>query len=290
MWELDNSTDLVAPIRAVSTACVRQLLDEPVACSVAGMITCKSAEEVKKLRRAGAIVGDTLRLIREMVAPGVTLKALNAAAEALIVSRGAHPTFKGYHGFPAALCLSVNEQVVHGIPSKRGLKNGDVLSVDCGATLEGYVGDSAITVGVGEITEEKRQLLETTRASLLAGIEAARPGNTVGDVGAAIEAVINTRGYGIVREYCGHGIGTALHEDPQVPNYGEAGTGPTIEAGWCLAIEPMVNLGSDEVVTLSDGWTVVTRDGAASAHFELAIAILADQVQILTLTSDGEMP
>ena len=254
------------------------------------MITRKSPEEVKQLRRAGAIVGDTLRLVRSMAAAGVTLKALDAAAEALIVSRGAHPTFKGYHGFPAALCLSVNEQVVHGIPSRRALEPGDVLSVDCGATLDGYVGDSAITVAIGEVSQDKRQLIETTRLSLLAVIEAARPGNTVGDIGAAIEAVINERGYGIVREYCGHGIGTALHEDPQVPNYGEAGTGPTIESGWCLAIEPMVNLGGDEVVTLPDGWTVVTRDGTASAHFELAIAILSDEVQILTLTSDGEMP
>lgn len=254
------------------------------------MITRKSSEEIVMMRRAGAIVGDTLRLVRGMVRPGVTLKQLDQAAEALIRSRGAEPTFKGYHGFPAALCLSVNEQVVHGIPSDRALLDGDVVSVDCGATLEGYVGDSAITVAVGEVTEERRTLLDVTRASLMAGIEAAAPGKTIGDIGAAIEAVVSQRGYGIVREYCGHGIGQALHEDPQVPNYGETGTGPTIEAGWCLALEPMINLGSDEVLTLSDGWTVVTRDGEASAHFELAIAITDEGTQILTLTSDGELP
>lgn len=242
------------------------------------------------MRRAGAIVGDTLRLIRGLAVPGVSLKTLDRAAEALIRSRGAHPTFKGYHGFPAALCLSVNEEVVHGIPSDRVLRTGDVLSVDCGATLDGYVGDSAITVGIGEIDEDAQTLLATTRASLLAGLQAARPGATVGDIGAAIQAVIDQKGFGIVREYCGHGIGTALHEDPQVPNYGEAGTGPEIQAGWCLAIEPMVNLGADDVVTLADGWTVVTRDGSRSAHFELAIAIMEERSEILTLTTDGEMP
>ncbi len=242
------------------------------------------------MRRAGAVVGDTLRLVRSMVQPGVTLEALDGAAEALIRSRGAYPTFKGYHGFPAALCLSVNEQVVHGIPSQRALQPGDVLSIDCGATLDGYVGDSAITVAVGEISAQRQLLLDTTRASLMAGIDAARPGDTVGDIGAAVEAVINEQGFGIVRQYCGHGIGTALHEDPQVPNYGEKGTGPTIEAGWCLAIEPMVNLGAQDVLTLSDGWTVVTRDGSASAHFELAIAITDAGTQILTLTSDDELP
>lgn len=242
------------------------------------------------MRRAGAIVGDTLRMVRGLARAGVTLKSLDRAAEALIRSRGAHPTFKGYHGFPAALCLSVNEQVVHGIPSDRRLQEGDVLSVDCGATLDGYVGDSAITVAIGEVGERKRLLLEKTRASLMAGIGAARVGATVGDIGAAVEGVVKPTGMGIVREYCGHGIGRALHEDPQVPNYGEAGTGPTIEHGWCLAIEPMINLGSDEVLTQPDGWTVVTRDGEPSAHFELAIAICDDGVQLLTLTSDEELP
>lgn len=242
------------------------------------------------MRRAGAIVGDTLALMRAMARPGVTLKSLDRAAEALIRSRGAYPTFKGYHGFPAALCLSVNEEVVHGIPSDRILEEGDVLSIDCGATLEGYVGDSAITVPIGEVDEATLHLLETTRSSLMAGLEAINAGAKVGDIGAAIESVVNPHGYGIVREYCGHGIGTALHEDPQVPNYGEAGTGPTIELGWCLAIEPMVTMGSENVVTLADGWTVVTRDKKPAAHFELAAAVVDDGIEILTLTSDGSVP
>ncbi len=254
------------------------------------MITRKSTIQIGRMRKAGAVVGDTLRMLRGMIEPGVTLKALDREAEKLIRSRGAKPTFKGYHGFPAALCLSVNEQVVHGIPSDRKLQEGDILSIDCGATLDGWVGDSAITVGVGSIAAELSQLIETTRASLFAGIGAARPGNRVGDIGAAIEAVINERGYGIVREYCGHGVGRQLHEDPQVPNYGRAGTGPRIQSGWCLALEPMVNLGGDDVMTLSDGWTVITRDRKASAHYELAIAITDAGPEYLTLTSQDEYP
>ncbi len=253
-------------------------------------VTTKSAAEIRKLRRAGAIVGDTLRMVRQFAQPGVKLKDIDRAAEALIRSRGAHPTFKGYHGFPAALCLSVNDQVVHGIPSDRALVEGDILSIDCGATLDGYVGDSAITVAVGEVSSKLQTLLRTTRASLMAAIESARPGATIGDLGAAVEAVVSPHGYGIVREYCGHGIGTALHEDPQVPNFGNKGTGPVIQSGWCLAIEPIVTMGSNEVVTKSDGWTVVTRDGGAAAHFELAIAVVDGDNIVLTRTSDDELP
>lgn len=242
------------------------------------------------MRAAGAIVGDTLRMLRGMAKEGVTLRELDKSAEAFIRSKGAKPTFKGYHGFPASLCLSLNSEVVHGIPNNRKLKKGDILSIDCGATLDEWVGDAAITVMIEPVAAEVRELVETTYASLQAGIGAAKVGARVGDVGAAIEAVINKKGYGIVREYCGHGVGRALHEDPQVPNYGSPGSGPRIQAGWCLALEPMVNLGGDAVHTLSDGWTVVTNDGKQSAHVEHSIAIMETGTQILTLCSDGTMP
>lgn len=254
------------------------------------MITCKSADEIAALRRAGAIVGDTLRLVREMAVAGTRLRTINKEAERLILSRGAWPTFKGYHGFPAALCLSVNEQVIHGLPTWRKLQRGDILSVDCGATLDGWVGDSAITIAVGEVAPRVQELLTATREALLAAVAMARPGVTLGDLGNAIEQRITRDGFGIVREYCGHGIGRALHEDPQVPNYGEAGTGPQIESGWCLAIEPLATMGTDDVVALSDGWTVVTRDRLPAAHFELAIAITDAHTEILTLTSADEYP
>ncbi len=254
------------------------------------MITCKTPDQIAKMRAAGAIVGDTLRMIRELAVPGVRLRTLNKAAEKYIRSRGAIPTFKGYHGFPAALCLSVNEQVVHGVPSWRKLRDGDILSVDCGATLDGFVGDSAITIAVGRVAPEVQALLDTTRQGLVAGLAAAQPGATIGDVGAAIAQVATAQGLGVVREYCGHGIGTQMHEDPQVPSYGEPGTGPTIAAGWCLALEPIFTLGSPKVVTTSDGWTAVTRDGLPAAHFELVIAADDEGGQLLTLTSDGEWP
>lgn len=254
------------------------------------MIERKSDMNIKHMRVSGAIVGDTLRMVRGMISEGVQLKELDRAAESFIRSRGATPTFKGYHGFPASLCLSLNHEVVHGIPNNRKLKNGDILAIDCGATLNGWVGDAAITVACGSISAELQDLIDTTRASMLAGIEAAKVGNRLGDVGSAIEGVINKKGYGIVREYCGHGVGHRLHEDPQVPNYGKAGTGPRILAGWCLALEPMVNLGGDDVYTLSDGWTVVTSDGKPSAHCEHSIAITQTGTEILTLTTLGEHP
>jgi methionyl aminopeptidase len=254
------------------------------------MIATKSAAEISKMRAAGMIVGDALRLAREMAEPGVRLIEICKAMERSIRGAGAYPTFKGYQGFPAAVCMSVNEEVIHGIPSRRKLCQGDLLSIDCGATLDGFVGDSAITVAVGEASAEHLALIDTSRDSLMAGIEAARVGATIGDIGHAIETVITSRGHGIVRQYCGHGIGRQLHEDPQVPNYGEAGTGPIIQSGWCLAIEPMVNLGGEAIMTRSDGWTVVTRDGLPSAHYELAIAIVDSGVEILTLTSGDEYP
>jgi methionyl aminopeptidase len=243
------------------------------------MIATKNAVEIRSMRAAGAIVGDVLRLMREMAEPGVRLRTLAKEAERHIRSAGATPTFKGYQGFPSAICLSVNEEAVHGLPSWRKLRAGDILSVDVGATLDGWVGDSAITVAVGVCSEQAQGV-----------IAAARVGASIGDLGAAVEAIVRPRGYDILREYCGHGIGRSLHEDPQVPNFGETGTGPIIASGWCLAIEPIVTTGSARVVTLPDGWTVVTRDGGLAAHAELAIAITAAGVEILSLTSAGELP
>jgi len=246
------------------------------------VIIRKSQREIEKMQAAGQVVADTLKKVIAMVEPGVTLKQLDQMAEANVRSYGADPTFKGYRGFPATLCTSVNEEVVHGIPSDRQLKSGDILSVDCGATLNGFIGDSAVTIPVGDVSEEIKKLLAVTEASLFQGIEAAVVGNRLFDISAAIESHVHPFGYGIVRDYCGHGVGRRLHEQPQVPNFGRPGTGPRIKAGWCLALEPMVNLGTHEVETLEDGWTVVTEDRRASAHFEHSIAITANGPIILT--------
>ncbi len=246
------------------------------------LVSRKNARELELMRVAGRIVAETLVMVQKLVKPGVTLLELDQAAERHIRSRGALPTFKGYRGFPATLCTSVNEQVVHGIPSKRALVEGDIISIDCGATFEGYVGDSAITVPVGTVSPEVTRLLEVTEGSLLQGIAACVPGNRLHDVSNAIQRYVEPHGFGIVREYCGHGVGRRLHEAPQIPNFGEAGTGPRLKAGWCLALEPMVNLGTHEVVTLSDGWTVVTLDRRPSAHFEHSVAVTDDGPEILT--------
>ncbi|MFT5435046.1 MAG: methionyl aminopeptidase [Myxococcota bacterium] len=246
------------------------------------MIIRKSKREIEKMQAAGRIVADTLTRVIAMTTPGITLMELDAMAEDNIRSKGATPTFKGYRDFPATLCTSVNEEVVHGIPSDRVLKDGDVVSVDCGATLDGYIGDSAVTIPVGNVSDEIKKLLEVTEASLFAGIAAAVPGNRLFDVSYAIQRHVEPTGYGIVRDYCGHGVGRQLHEEPQVPNFGRPGTGPRIKAGWCLALEPMVNLGTHEVITLDDGWTVVTKDRLVSAHFEHSIAITADGPIVLT--------
>ena len=203
-------------------------------------------------------------------------------AEANVREHGATPTFKGYRGFPATLCTSINEEVVHGIPSERKLEDGDIVSVDCGATLNGYIGDSAVTIPIGNVSDEIKHLLKVTEGSLYAGIEAARVGNRLFDVSCAIQEHIEKTEYGIVRDYCGHGVGRRLHEEPQVPNHGRAGTGLRLKSGWCLALEPMVNLGTHEVETLADGWTVVTADRRPSAHFEHSIAITDDGPIILT--------
>ncbi len=234
------------------------------------------------MRAAGRVVAETLAKVITMVEPGVTLKQLDDMAEANLRRHGAEPTFKGYRGFPATLCTSVNEEVVHGIPGARTLSDGDILSVDCGATLDGYVGDSAVTIPVGEVSDAIKQLLKVTEASLFEGIGAAVIGNRLFDISAAIEGHVKPYGYGIVRDYCGHGVGRKLHEKPQGPNFGRPGTGPRIRVGWCLALEPMVNLGTHEVETLEDGWTVVTEDRKPSAHFEHSIAVTKDGPVILT--------
>ncbi len=251
--------------------------------SYSGGITIKSRREMEAMERAGAIVGSTLALLRKSVEPGMTTADLNRIADKNIRSMGAVPTFLGYHGFPGAICASVNEEIVHGIPGKRVLKEGDIIKMDCGATIDGFIGDAAISVAVGEITEEAQQLMDDTRASLYAGIAAAQPGNRIGDIGAAVSGYALPRGYGVVRQFVGHGVGRYLHEDPQVPNYGEAGKGILLRPGMCICIEPMLNMGTEDTTILDDDWTVVTADGALSAHFEHTLAITADGPKILTV-------
>lgn len=251
------------------------------------MVIRKSRAEIEKMRRSGLIVAGTLSKLRQMVAPGITTKELDIVAESTIRAAGAIPTFKGYRGFPASICASVNDEVVHGIPSDRRLNEGDIIKIDCGATLEGYVGDAAISVAVGTVSPEVARLLEVTRESLLKAIEKMVAGNRLYDVSFAVQEYVESRGFSIVRDFCGHGIGQRMHEDPQVPNYGRAGTGPVLKEGWVLAIEPMVNEGGFEVKVLSDGWTVKTRDGKASSHFEHTIAVTEDGPRVLTAAEDG---
>ena len=236
------------------------------------------------MRRAGQVTREVLELVRGLVKPGATTLDLEKAAEARIKELGAKPAFKGYHGFPCVLCTSVNSEVVHGIPSaKRVLKEGEIVSVDFGAFVDGYCGDSAITVPVGEkIDPRTAQLLKVTEASLYAAIAVVKPGATLGDVGWAVQKVVEAEGFSIVRDFVGHGIGVHMHEDPQVPNYGEAGRGMKLKTGMVIAIEPMVNAGKHDVVVLEDGWTAVTADGSMSAHFEHSVAVTATGARILT--------
>ena len=248
-----------------------------------GGITIKSPQELVSMRRAGKIVGDVIDLLKAAVAPGMTTKDLDKIAYKEITRQGAKPTFMGYHGFPASICTSVNEEIVHGIPSKRVLQNGDIVKVDVGATIEGFIGDAAVSLPVGEVTPEVTTLLDDTRISLEEGIRAAQPGGRVGDIGAAVQAYGESRGYGVVREFVGHGVGRFLHEDPQVPNYGQAGMGPLLRVGMCIAIEPMLNLGDWRTKILDDEWTVITADGKLSAHFEHSIAITENGPEILTV-------
>jgi methionyl aminopeptidase len=253
------------------------------------MIITKSHAEIEKMYRAGQLVGHLLRELVEMVKPGITTLELDEYAERRIRSAKAIPTFKGYRGYPYSICTSVNEQVVHGFPSNRRLKEGDIISIDCGATLDGYVGDSALTVPVGEISEEAGKLIAVTEESLYRAIEQMRVGNRLYDVSYAVQSFVEPLGYTVVRDFCGHGIGTAMHEDPQVPNYapsGRPGTGPRLREGWVLAIEPMVNIGTHKVRIEKDGWTVTTIDGKLSAHFEHTIAITQNGPWILTRLPD----
>ncbi len=247
-------------------------------------ITCKSADEIAKMRQSGRIVRQVLDHLRDMVAPGVTTMDLERAAEAKIKELGARPAFKGYYDYPCVLCTSLNEEIVHGIPSeKRTLKEGDIVSIDCGVVLDGYYGDAAITVPVGaNVRPELRKLMEVTEASLYRAIEQVKVGNTVGDVGAAVQELVEANGFSVVREFVGHGIGTKLHEEPQVPNYGSRGHGPKLREGMVIAIEPMVNSGKPETRVLGDKWTAVTADGSFSAHFEHCVAVTKDGPVILT--------
>src|SRR5580704_3432588 len=247
-------------------------------------IVCKSVSEIEKMRRSGRIVRQVLDSVKEVVAPGVSTMDLERVAERKIRELGAKPAFKGYYDYPCVLCTSVNNEIVHGIPSERRLlKAGDIVSIDCGVVLDGYYGDSAITVPVGdELSAELQKLLDVTRDSLTLGIEAARVGNTVGDVGSAVQRLVESNGFSVVREFVGHGIGTKLHEDPQVPNYGTPGHGPKLRDGMVIAIEPMVNMGRPETRLLDDKWTAVTEDGSYSAHFEHCIAVTKNGPVILT--------
>lgn len=237
------------------------------------------------MRRAGAVVGAVIDLLKAAVEPGMTTKDLDSIAYKEITRQGAKPTFMGYRGFPASICTSVNEEIVHGIPGKRMLKEGDIVKVDVGATLEGMIGDAAVSIAVGEVSPEATALMDATRISLEEGIKAAQPGGRVGDIGAAVQAYGESRGYGVVREFVGHGVGRFLHEDPQVPNYGQAGMGPLLRVGMCIAIEPMFNMGDWHTKILDDEWTVITADGKLSAHFEHSIAITEDGPEILTVHS-----
>ncbi len=247
-------------------------------------VVLKSSHEIEKMRRAGRVVREVLELVRAQVKPGATTLDLENAAEKRISELGAKPAFKGYHGFPCVLCTSVNSEVVHGIPSRRRvLREGDIVSVDCGAIVDGYYGDAAITVPVGaNIDPDTARLLRVTEESLKSGIAAVKPGATLGDIGAAVQSVVEAEGFSVVRDFVGHGIGSHMHEDPQVPNFGEAGRGMKLRPGMVIAIEPMVNAGKPEVRVLKDGWTAVTDDGSMSAHFEHTVAVTDTGATILT--------
>ncbi len=246
-------------------------------------IELRSADEVARIRDACAIVRDVLAEVAEAVEPGVTTGEIDRLAEALTEARGAKPAFKGYHGYPAVLCISLNDEVVHGIPSPgRRLRSGDIVGLDFGVVYRGWFGDSAVTVPVGKISASARRLLDTTREALGAGIDAVRPDGRLGDVGAAVQRHVEAKGYSVVRDFVGHGIGRKLHEPPQVPNFGAPRSGPRLRPGMVLAIEPMVNAGGPDVRVLGDGWTAVTVDGSLSAHFEHTVAVTEDGPAVLT--------
>tara|TARA_B110000116_G_scaffold91381_1_gene79612 strand:- start:128 stop:871 length:744 start_codon:yes stop_codon:yes gene_type:complete len=246
------------------------------------MIHIRSNKEVDIMRRAGKVVKDTLCMLEAYIKPGIETIELDRLAEAYIRSQGAIPGFKGLYGFPATLCISVEDEVVHGKPGKRILKEGEIVGIDVGSIVDGYYGDHARSFAVGEIDEAHKKLMSVTKESLIKGIEQAKPGNRIGDIGHAIQLHAESNGYGVVTELVGHGIGTKLHEDPQIPNYGQKGSGPKIKEGMCFAIEPMINMGTAEVFTKSDQWTICTVDGKPSAHFEHTITITKNGAEILT--------
>jgi len=246
------------------------------------MIHIRSAREIDNISKACQIVKETLEMVEEWVQPGITTLELDNKAEDLIRSRGAEPGFKGLYGYPATICVSIDDEVVHGLPSNRELQEGEILSVDVGSLIDGYYGDHAKSFSVGNIDDKRQKLLDITRQCLLDGIDQAVPGNCIGDIGYAVQSKAESSGYGVVRELVGHGIGTKLHEEPQIPNYGLPEKGPRIEVGMCFAIEPMINMGTPDVYTKKDGWTVCTKDGMPSAHFEHTITITENGAKILT--------
>jgi methionyl aminopeptidase len=253
------------------------------------MIVCRSAAELRRLRDVNQLVGSVLAQLRAAVAPGVTTEDLDALAERGIRAGGAVPAFKGYKGYPATICASLNEQVVHGIPSpKTVLSEGDIISIDLGAKMGGFFGDSAVTVGVGRIESRTSELLRVTEESLWKAIEAVRAGARISDIGHAVQSHVEKAGFSVVREFVGHGIGSELHEEPQIPNYGEPGRGPRLAEGMVLAIEPMVNMGGAGVKVMKDGWTAITADRSLSAHFEHTVAVTSDGVDVLSLVRAKE--
>ena len=249
------------------------------------MVYKRSENEIKMISKSCQIVADTINMLSEFVVPGALISDLDKKAENFITSLGARPAFKGYMGFPSTLCISIEDAVVHGIPGNIELKEGQIVGIDCGAELNGYYGDHAKTFSVGKISREKKELMRITEESLYKGIEKAVPGNFVGDIGYAVQTHAESNGFSVVRELVGHGIGENLHEEPQVPNYGTPSQGYKLHAGMCIAIEPMINLGGREIYTAKDGWTILTADGKASAHFEHTIAILDDGPKILSKVS-----
>ena len=251
------------------------------------MIIRKSEQEIERMARAGAVVADVLALLGERARPGVTTEELDGIAEDYIRSQGGFPTFKGYRGYPASICTSPNDMVVHGIPRPYALAEGDILSVDVGVTLDGFVADSAYTFPIGEIAPDAEHLLEACKAALAAGIAECRPGNRLSDISHAIQASTEEQGFSVIRSLVGHGVGRAMHEEPQIPNYGPPGRGPVLAAGMTFAIEPMINAGGPDVVVHDDEWSISTEDGSLSAHFEHTVAITEDGPRVLTTVREG---
>lgn len=251
------------------------------------LISIKSSREIEGMRKAGRIAAGARALAGEMIAPGVTTKSIDDALRKFIQGKGAKPSFLGYHGFPASACISINDEVIHGIPGARKLEEGDIVSVDVGAFIGGFHGDCAATFGVGEISKEAQQLIAVTRQSFFEGMKFAKVGFRVSDISHAIGSYVDSFGFGVVQAYVGHGVGKNLHEPPEVRNYGKPGHGPRLAEGMTLAVEPMVNLGTHSVKVLKDGWTVITADGKLSAHYENSILITGGEVEILTVTEEG---